>query len=82
MQGILLRPASHAADARQRGDDVEVRWRIRPSTPSGKARSSGSRGRRRTSATRELLETLAVLAAVGVLAAVMYVHVRSGGTAL
>ena len=56
MHGILLRPASHAADTRQRDDHVEVRWRIRPPTPP--RQSSGGRGRRPGQAGKETEERM------------------------
>jgi hypothetical protein len=78
MHGVVQRPASRAADARQRGDHVEVRWRIRPpAKPTRPAKGKGAQGKRRrqVSGTRNLVEAVmvvVVLAAVAVVAGGMY----------
>jgi hypothetical protein len=79
MHGVLQRPAANAALVRRHGDQTEVRWRIKP--PAQASRSRGGKTRRETGR-RDLVEALAVIAALTVLTVVLYVHVRQGAIGL
>lgn len=61
MQGVIQRPASHAANAQDRGDRIEVRWRSRPPAKAISAGRGARRTRRHVAGKREAIETLLVV---------------------
>lgn len=79
MHGIVLRPADHTADAQQRGDHLEVRWRTPPTAQPGRAGSGQGGPRRHAGSTHQVIEALLVVAGVAVLAVVLYVHTNADG---